>query len=36
MRLLGVTSIAELEPAHVTQLQRLSARPTYFGAQGYL
>lgn len=26
MRLLGVTSVAELEPAHVTQLQRLTPR----------
>ncbi|MGW9020240.1 alpha-hydroxy acid oxidase [Leucobacter chromiiresistens] len=27
MKLLGVSSIAELEPAHVTQLQRLAPRP---------
>jgi isopentenyl diphosphate isomerase/L-lactate dehydrogenase-like FMN-dependent dehydrogenase len=26
MRLLGVTSVAELEPGHVTQLQRLLPR----------
>jgi L-lactate dehydrogenase (cytochrome) len=27
MRLLGVTSLAELEPGHVTQLERLAPRP---------
>jgi L-lactate dehydrogenase (cytochrome) len=27
MRLLGVASLAELQPAHVTQLQRLVPRP---------
>lgn len=27
MRLLGVTTLDELEPGHVTQLQRMSARP---------
>jgi L-lactate dehydrogenase (cytochrome) len=27
MKLLGASSISELEPAHVTQLERLAARP---------
>jgi L-lactate dehydrogenase (cytochrome) len=27
MRLLGVTTLDELEPGHVTQLQRLEPRP---------
>jgi L-lactate dehydrogenase (cytochrome) len=27
MRLLGVTSLRELEPGHVTQLERLVPRP---------
>jgi L-lactate dehydrogenase (cytochrome) len=35
MRLLGVTSLAELEPGHVTQLERLAPRPRAGDTAGF-